>query len=164
MMRAISMWQPWAMAAVTRVKKIETRGWSTDYRGLLVIHAALRWTKAQKEFAMAEHTLGRLPKSLPFGALIGVVNLVDVKPAEEILLDIDPIEKLYGIYGPGRYGWILEDAEAFKEPIPYIGRQSFFSVPDEILPAIRLPAGVAPVRPPGEKALAMMNPTLKLFE
>lgn len=39
-MKAISLWQPWASLIAHGVKTIETRSWSTPYRGPLAIHAA----------------------------------------------------------------------------------------------------------------------------
>lgn len=41
-MKAISLWQPWASLVALGVKTIETRSWSTKYRGPLTIHAAAR--------------------------------------------------------------------------------------------------------------------------
>lgn len=38
--RALSLWQPWASLIAVGAKAVETRGWSTPYRGLLAIHAA----------------------------------------------------------------------------------------------------------------------------
>lgn len=38
-MNAISLWQPWASLVAFGEKKIETRSWSTLYRGALAIHA-----------------------------------------------------------------------------------------------------------------------------
>lgn len=42
-MKVISLLQPWATLAVIGQKKIETRSWSTKYRGPLLIHASKRW-------------------------------------------------------------------------------------------------------------------------
>ncbi|RYX84273.1 ASCH domain-containing protein [bacterium] len=39
-MKAISLWQPWASLIAIGAKRVETRGWSTSYRGPLAIHAA----------------------------------------------------------------------------------------------------------------------------
>lgn len=133
-MRAISLWQPWASAVALGLKKIETRHWATDYRGPLAIHAAKRWQADQQEFAAIERGLGRLPSRLPFGAIVAVVDLVDVRATDELVLTIHPIEKMYGNYSPGRFGWILHDVRALPEPIPCKGHQSFFSVPDDGLP------------------------------
>lgn len=38
----LSLWQPWATLVALGVKTIETRSWSTHYRGPLAIHAAAR--------------------------------------------------------------------------------------------------------------------------
>lgn len=41
-MKALSLWQPWATLIALGVKTIETRDWSTGYRGPLAIHATKR--------------------------------------------------------------------------------------------------------------------------
>ena len=132
-MRAISLHQPWATAIAVGVKRIETRSWSTDYRGPLAIHAAKRWSKYQREFAVVERTLERLPKHVPLGAVVAVCNLIDVRSTDELRLTVGPVEWIYGDYHPGRFGWVLADVRALEEPIPFIGRQGFFSVPDQLL-------------------------------
>lgn len=38
----LSLWQPWATLVALGVKSIETRSWSTKYRGPIAIHAAAR--------------------------------------------------------------------------------------------------------------------------
>ena len=38
--KAISLWQPWASLIVCGAKEIETRSWSTKVRGTVAIHAA----------------------------------------------------------------------------------------------------------------------------
>ena len=138
-MKAISLWQPWATAIAVGVKRIETRHWTTKYRGPLAIHAARRWTSAEKEFAMVEHTLGRLPKRIPLGAIVAVCVLSDVLRTEELLLEIGPVEKIYGNYGFGRFGWVLTDICALHDPVPFKGHQGFFDVPDDLLAGNKVP-------------------------
>lgn len=41
-MKAITLWQPWASLVAVGVKTIETRSWSTSYRGPIAIHAGAR--------------------------------------------------------------------------------------------------------------------------
>jgi len=41
-MKALTLWQPWASLIAVGAKRIETRSWSTKYRGPLAIHAAAR--------------------------------------------------------------------------------------------------------------------------
>ena len=38
-MKALTLHQPWATLVAVGEKRIETRSWSTDYRGPLAIHA-----------------------------------------------------------------------------------------------------------------------------
>ena len=38
-MKALTLYQPWATLVAIGAKKIETRSWSTPYRGPLAIHA-----------------------------------------------------------------------------------------------------------------------------
>ena len=132
------MWQPYASAVALLLKGIETRGWSTDYRGPLAIHAARRFGGAEKRFAQVERALGRLPARLPLGAVVCVVDLVDVRPTHELVLTISAIEKMYGNYEPGRFGWMFENVRVLQEPVPFIGRQRFFNVPDQIIEAALL--------------------------
>ena len=44
-MRALTIRQPWASLIAAGVKTIETRSWSTKYRGPLAIHAGKQWAK-----------------------------------------------------------------------------------------------------------------------
>ena len=44
-MKAITLTQPWASLVALGLKKIETRGWRTDHRGPLAIHAAKGFPK-----------------------------------------------------------------------------------------------------------------------
>jgi hypothetical protein len=66
-------------------------------------------------------------------AIVGIVNLVDVKRTEDIVQGVSALERLYGDYSYGRYAWITDSFKAFDEPIPYKGSQGFFNVPDEFI-------------------------------
>lgn len=93
-MKALTLWQPWATLVMLGVKKVETRGWETKHRGLLVIHAALvlpkNWTPfARSPFVEALRPVVGLNKygapnldRLPLGMILGTVKLVDVMPAD----------------------------------------------------------------------------------
>lgn len=142
-MKAISLWQPWASAIAIGVKKIETRGWSTSYRGPLAIHAA----KTKDHLAFAQTPLakaaiiqalknvgdGRItpPWVWPLGAVVATCTLEDCVSVKW-LGDISAEERLWGNYDPGRFGWMLSNVQ-WIEPIPFRGAQGFFQVPDELL-------------------------------
>lgn len=150
-MKALSIWQPWAWLIAAGQKRIETRCWSTLYRGPLLIHAG----KTQDYTCNFEYLLntGALPEGLRpeyhFGKIIAVARLCSVVPTESVrfktLTHFFPPdqscafaperEKSMGDYSAGRFGWCLTDVKPLATPIPYTGRQRLFDVPDEILPA-----------------------------
>lgn len=142
-MKALSLWQPWATLVANGAKQIETRSWSTPYRGPILIHAAKRKVlKELKELAEdedycvalgveEEQALAKL-QELPYGAIVAVAVLADCKPVEQL----QPSNSLggeywLGNYSSGRYGWMLSNVRAIT-PIPYKGEQGLFDVPDVI--------------------------------
>lgn len=133
-MKALSLWQPWASAIPFGWKRIETRHWSTAYRGPLAIHAAKRWTADEREeWEIACQTYGMPPGQPPLGAVIAVTLLVDVRRTETLLAEgVSPEEQEWGNFGPGRFGWMLADIVALPRPIPFKGAQGLFEVPDDL--------------------------------
>ena len=108
-------------------KKIETRRWSTAYRGELLIHASSG--KAGGLLAQDPPFTRFIPnfQQLPFGAIIGKVVLEEVVPVKQLLLTDAALnqltleERAFGDYGAGRYAWVLSDPVAFLTPIPAKG-------------------------------------------
>ena len=129
-MKAISLWQPWATGIALRVKRIETRHWATPHRGEIAIHAAKRWELDQRMFAEDERRAGTISFGLPFGAIIAVVDLLDIKRSEQLLPTIGDVEERWGNYGPKRFGWILGNVRVLPEPVPCRGMQSIWSLDD----------------------------------
>ena len=105
------------------------------YRGPLLVHAGLstKW--------IATHEC-KLPETLPFGAIVGIVDVVECVP---LITDGDGNHWLYTKFIPkyewlldnphasGEYCMILENPRRFKEPIPYKGELGLFNVPDELV-------------------------------
>lgn len=117
MIRTISLHQPWATLVAIGAKRIETRSWSTDYRGPLVIHAAKRfkpkelhtmfndpygfWRAAFSLFADLFQrnqiwTAAKLREVMPLGALVATCNLVDCVPVENV--SWDALGRVVGTY------------------------------------------------------------------
>jgi hypothetical protein len=165
-MRCISLWQPWASLMAHGLKRIETRGagWGKLLAtpGPLLIHAAKRWTRAESElshsaiFYPALDSIGQAPQGfgfaadgMPFGAIIGAVEVVAVLSTDRVKwnpdsrryfaydqggnqLVISSDEKAFGDYSDGRVAIVTRKPKAFRKPIPYTGRQSLFDVPDAV--------------------------------
>jgi len=148
--KGFSLTQPWATLVAMGSKQVETRSWSTPYRGWLAIHAAKGFPGYAKDFASAEFTLGRLPAQLPRGGIVALARLGKVMRTEALAPILTPLERLYGDYSSGRYGWLLYDVIALPEPIPCRGALSLWEIPADILPALqeRLAGVVLDVEPP----------------
>ncbi len=152
-MKALSLWQPWASAIALGSKTIETRNWSTDYRGPLAIHAAKHWDRSIAEAVTEDEFVGalwalwpdvlgpaRARSILPFGSIVAVCDLVDVRATESFGPEIDVehgcryrwTERQMGDFHPGRFGWLLANVRALTRPVPYRGERGLFDVPDAL--------------------------------
>lgn len=121
-MKCLSIKQPWATLIATNQKKIETRSWKTNYRGEIYIHASKTWDQTLKEKEPYRNWIKGI--SIPTGMIIAKAQLVDCVPMTPDFIEKvrqNPIEYAAGDYQEGRYGWILEDIEPLKNPIPAKG-------------------------------------------
>ena len=151
-MKAITIWQPWASLLAHGVKKFETRGWPTKYRGPIAIHAAL---KEVKDLPEEVKELLRDISELPSGAIIATAELVnvwyivynpgaDVDVAKNIPIGAESIttdkrapdfgdyfvptkqEMALGDWTPGRYAWELQNVKLLSEPVKIKGKQGLW--------------------------------------
>lgn len=152
-MKVISLLQPWASLVVMGHKKIETRSWNTKYRGEILIHASggkkSDYRSIMLDFQQEFFNL-ELPKyeSLPFGAIIGKVTLLDTFPFDAVrgmiennmgcyigrnIVDFSEKELAFGDYSPNRYGWLLSDPVLFEKPTPAKGQLSIWNFDESLL-------------------------------
>lgn len=143
-MRAISLHQPWASLWLSSAKIHETRHWETAYRGPLAVHAAKRFeVNVSDDLArvlsaqFGAHWRRTLPRG---GAVLGVVDLVACRRTADVYPtfwfegdDSAPADYWCGDFSPGRFAWQRGGFRVLPKPITLPGRQSFFSVPDELL-------------------------------
>jgi activating signal cointegrator 1 len=138
MMKAISLWQPWASLWLSDAKVHETRHWPTTYRGWLVVHAAKRKIDDLSGDRLDEICDGiwghHWGMELPRGALIGAIKLVSCKRMDKVVPASDD-DRECGDWSDERYAWQRDpQLIVFDQPIPYKGAQGFFEVPDNLLP------------------------------
>jgi activating signal cointegrator 1 len=139
--KAISLWQPWASLWLSPNKLHETRHWKTPHRGRLLVHATKQMVfdvGANLEDILLSEYGGHWGMDLPRGAIIGMVDLIDCIPTERIVTNFrwtveEQIDNACGNFDDGRFGWRRGTYWKFREPIPYRGRQSIFSVPHEVV-------------------------------
>ncbi len=88
-MIALTLTQPWATLVTIGAKRIETRSWSTSYRGPLAIHAAKTFPKTarllchDRPFSTALAPHGFYAHNLPLGAVVATCRLVGVFPISD---------------------------------------------------------------------------------
>ena len=118
------------------------------------------------------HRQGREVIVIPAGRLLGFATLAGViinlppnpqhsvtahgKPLMYITAEELQDNEAFGLYGHGRYGWVLRDIQKLPDPPQVRGRQRFWEVPHEIVGSVELKYGACP--PPAD-ALQPLNPS-----
>lgn len=131
-MKVLSLLQPWATLAVAGAKKFECRSWQTEYRGTIIIHAsAKKPNKRECQFFEEDAYFKKYIEDmayLPYGAIIGKVELIDIYRTEWLLQNIEIIsfhnwaqELAFDDFSPNRYAWHFEQAEMFSTVLPIKG-------------------------------------------
>jgi hypothetical protein len=131
-MKVLSLLQPWATLVVTGVKKYEVRSWQTKHRGALLIHASAKKPSRRERlfFEQADYFRDYIHDMdhLPYGGIIGKVNLVAIRETGWLLqhLETDPFhnwgrELAFDDYSPGRYAWQLTEAQELGYLLPLKG-------------------------------------------
>lgn len=145
-MKALSLWQPWATLIAIGAKTYETRSWSTDYRGPLLIHASKNTSELglpfhDDRFFDALSAVGYFEgdKSLPLGCVVAICDLATVGPVE-LVRDTHAVNELaFGDYSDGRFAWKLVNVKPIEPPIPARGAQGLFDL--DVIQSMTLPAG-----------------------
>ena len=127
---ALSVRQPWVHCIFYLGKPVENRTWNTSIRGTICVHASKGMTQyeyedcrtlayqiGQRDDATREmlraHPVPAL-RSIPRGAIIGTVDIVDV-----VRRSNDP-----WFFGP--YGFVLDNPRLLEKPIACNGALGFF--------------------------------------
>ncbi len=102
--KAVSVKQPWANLIASGQKTIETRTWSTNYRGELLIVSS------------------KSPRIAPAGFGLAIAALVECRP----MAKHDEAAACCDVY-PNAQAWVLEDIRRI-DPFPVSGRLGLYEV------------------------------------
>jgi hypothetical protein len=129
-MRALSFLQPRAEQIVRGEKTVDIRTWHVRYRGDLAVHASSKRRDARCL------QLGFDPQALDYGALIGVVEIVDVELIDEARYEALRGQHRLDTLFPGSpcYAWHFANPRRFEEPLPHRGRIRIFHVEPGVEP------------------------------
>ena len=131
-MKALTIRQPWAHLVIHGPKGIEKRTWATRHRGPLAIHASA--SRALLNCPQTRRRLARLGYDMPreadmaFGALIGVVNLVDV---------VTPDAQADDPLAVGPHCWVFTQRRALERPLPCQGNRMLWEVSCQFVKPLR---------------------------
>lgn len=150
-MKGLTIWQPHASMLACGMRRIETRSWSTGYRGPLLIHASKKWDSGivfecaevgramvEIEFTPPSEAAG-VAGSWDFASTLGkglaVVELVDCRPIPDPDNEPDATvwDCMFGGWGASRWGWVFTNLQPLSEPVEVRGLPSLWDVPAEIV-------------------------------
>lgn len=116
--RCLTVCAPFAQLIVSGVKTIENRPRRTLFRGRLLIHAGVRRTYGGHSADYWARLFEVEPSSLVYGAIVGVVELVDCLPIGS--------PAVAGPHAIGPWCWILANARRLAAPVPLSGKLGLF--------------------------------------
>lgn len=125
-MKALTICQPYAELIARGVKRVESRTWSCDYRGPLLIHAgkSLSWFEDK---LMREHEL--TVENMQFGAFVAVAELVACLPVGCIRSGTCGVMYPWlaeHVHAEGPMCWVLQKVRRLQQPIAATGKQGLW--------------------------------------
>lgn len=138
--KAITIYQPHASLVGHEFKEFETRGWGTNYRGTIWIHAGKRpLVESLKELPSAIVTfindlLLLDPENYPEGCLIARAELVECRQMTAAFIrSTCSDERMLGDWRTGRFAWKFRDVLLLDKPIPCRGMQGLWDIPPGVV-------------------------------
>ena len=122
-MKCLSICQPFAELIIQNKKTIELRKWNTNFRGEFLVHAPI---KIRKE----DYKKLKIKENLTTGAIIGKVELYDVKKYESLKEIQEDRNQHFSTkkFQKKTFGFILKNSKPLRIPIPWKGQLGFFDV------------------------------------
>lgn len=135
----ITLTQPWATLMALGWKTVETRSWSTRFRGPLAIHAAKGFPLGCRDlieepfFSTTLRAAGySTAKQLPLGQILAVCFLEGCEPTEQLAPKISEMEQAFGDYSAGRFGFVTSEVRKLKTPMQFKGALGIRPLPEPI--------------------------------
>jgi predicted transcriptional regulator len=136
-MKALSIWNPYALLLVKGYKIFETRTWMPPKSiiGQTIAIASTRVIRPEQRAGFADENFQRfygalgLPDlpDLPHGYVLGTATLDSVElMTPEFMDDVSEEEKHYGWWEEGCYAWRMTNPVAFETPVRVRGGQGFY--------------------------------------
>lgn len=129
-MKCLTIRQPYAWAIMLGEKNIENRSQAWKYRGSIAIHAGLSYSDQGRDEVKAVVGFSPTPVGAPLGAILGVVDLVDIHEGRGGCCPP------WGHRG-SRAHLVLENPRSLPEPISCRGQLGLWTPPEPVLAALQ---------------------------
>lgn len=153
-MKALTMTQPWATLVALGENTIETRSWSTRYRGPLAIHTAKGFPESARALCDVEPYRSVLARGgydsaneLPRGVIVALARLDDVIVFTRTSLRETRLrsargllprhEADFGNFSPGRFGFVLSRLQRLSAPVAAKGMLGLWELSPALTRALR---------------------------
>lgn len=125
LLRALTVWQPWARQLCEGVKRAENRGWTSPYRGVLLIHAG-------HGVALDEPPITR--ETHPAGVIVGAVQLLAIHEARPGCCQLPGAD--HSGDRMSAYHWECEPVALFDRPVKARGQLQCWTPTSAALDAV----------------------------
>ncbi len=125
--KTLSFTDPWGTLVALGAKRIETRSWTTMWRGPVAIHIARRLPDDLETLCQQPHFHEVLATDyshdnqwhFPTGHIIAIVHLDEVQRTEHV--QPTEQERAFGNFAAGRYAWQFGTVYHLPQPVPARG-------------------------------------------
>ena len=133
-MQALTIYQPWAWAICHAGERLENRTWAPPPSSIgqrLAIHAAVKVDTLDAFEQVRDHCPEELARSLdladlPTGCVVAVARITGI-------LRRPPFRSSEQFaWWAGPVGWELDDVVELPSPVPCVGRQKLWNLPEEV--------------------------------
>jgi hypothetical protein len=132
--------QPYASFLMLGLKGYETRGWSTYFRGMLIIQATQKPMTAKLrrlwERVIGEHDVkvpDYLHPDIALGRVLGSVQLRDCTyMTPDFIASVSDLERSMGYWKIGNSAWRVANPQYVARPIPWSGQVGLRPVPGRL--------------------------------
>jgi hypothetical protein len=140
-MKALTIRQPWAGAffAESNPKDIENRGFATEHRGTLLIHAGSLLAAEPTAESTVKQLIGHVPwlgahssgVQWAMGAVVGAVDLVSIHRVDDCRGSCSPWAL------PARAHWRVENPRLLRRPVQALGKLGLWTPDEDLVEAVR---------------------------
>jgi hypothetical protein len=138
---AITLTQPWASLIAIGAKTVETRSWTTPYRGPIAIHASREIDYdvcRSSPFAEVLTAAGIPVTELPTRSIVAVADLLEIQRSDWFHGRVwapfaqQQLDLAFGDFSPGRFGFRLRNIRRLPRPIECRGALTIWQLPHDI--------------------------------